>query len=240
MTGGPGPGRRVLPGEAAYGRPVRAYGPELAAPAPEQAPEPAPGAAPAPGSGPGREPPRGGGGRAVIALALGAAGAGAGALLSRGTGLRTAVVVALAAAAPGAAAWLLGRRFVVITVRGPSMEPAYRDGDRVLVRRGARPRAGDVVVAEHPGVHRHGGREYLIKRVAAVAGDLIPRSGVPALARAPGSRVPEGRLVLLGDNRPVSLDSRELGYFPAGRVLGRVLRPLAAARTEVRMRRDEE
>ncbi len=118
----------------------------------------------------------------------------------------------------------------MVTVRGPSTEPAYRDGDRVLVRRGGPPGNGEVVVAAHPGAARRGEYGLLIKRVAAVPGDRIPRVGVPALARAPGSRVPEGRLVLLGDNRPVSLDSRELGYFPADRVLGRVLRQLPAHR----------
>ena len=32
-------------------------------------------------------------------------------------------------------------------VRGPSMSPALKDGDHLLVRRGARVRPGDVVVA---------------------------------------------------------------------------------------------
>jgi phage repressor protein C with HTH and peptisase S24 domain len=34
-------------------------------------------------------------------------------------------------------------------VRGPSMVPALRDGDCVVVRRGARVRPGDVVVARY-------------------------------------------------------------------------------------------
>ena len=34
-----------------------------------------------------------------------------------------------------------------VLVRGPSMAPTLRDGDALLVRRGARARAGDVVVA---------------------------------------------------------------------------------------------
>lgn len=48
---------------------------------------------------------------------------------------------------------VLRRRFVVVTVRGPSMEPALWEGDRVLVRRreATRLRAGDLVVfAEAP------------------------------------------------------------------------------------------
>ncbi|MGI5145074.1 S26 family signal peptidase [Plantactinospora sp. CA-294935] len=48
---------------------------------------------------------------------------------------------------------LLRRRYVVVTVRGPSMEPGLREGDRVLVRRrrAAQLRTGDLVVfAEAP------------------------------------------------------------------------------------------
>ncbi|MEU5427845.1 S26 family signal peptidase [Streptomyces olivoreticuli] len=126
----------------------------------------------------------------------------------------------------------LSRKLVVVTVRGASMAPAFQDGDRVLVRRGPPPAVGHVVVAERPargGMWPGGpvrsaadvrGRQWLIKRVEAVPGDRVPR----ALASVPQERVPPGKLVLLGDNRAVSVDSRELGYFPADRVLGVVLR----------------
>ncbi|MEU9145835.1 S26 family signal peptidase [Streptomyces sp. NPDC048349] len=216
---------RVLPGDPTPGRPDQPYGPELAAAGGEGSAAWAGPARPARAAARSRgrlaQAPAG-----VLPLAL--AGAGAAALVTGDAGIRTAAVAVLAAAALW---WALSRRFVVVTVRGPSMEPAYRDGDRVLVRRGGPPRNGEVVVAGHPGAARRGEYGLLIKRVAAVPGDRIPRVGVPALARAPGSRVPDGRLVLLGDNRPVSLDSRELGYFPADRVLGRVLRHLPAHRT---------
>ncbi|MEV6653453.1 S26 family signal peptidase [Streptomyces sp. NPDC051219] len=38
--------------------------------------------------------------------------------------------------------------------------------------------------------------------------------------------MPRGSLVLLGDHHAVSFDSRRVGYFPADRVLGTVLRRL--------------
>ena len=38
-------------------------------------------------------------------------------------------------------------RIGTVLVRGPSMVPALRDGDCLLVRRGARVRSGDLVVA---------------------------------------------------------------------------------------------
>ncbi|WP_229398338.1 S26 family signal peptidase [Micromonospora okii] len=129
----------------------------------------------------------------------------------------------------------LSRLLVSVTVHGVSMEPTYRQGDRVLVRR--RPAdAGEVVVVEQPdpdGRWRSPElsdrpaeltrRRWLIKRVAAAPGDEVPRDRVPALADAAEGRVPPGHLVLLGDNPRASLDSRSLGYFPATRVLGTVV-----------------
>jgi signal peptidase I len=174
-------------------------------------------------------------------------------------GRTAAVLVALAgagllgAAVAGAAGWpagcaaaglawlapavtwsVLARRLVAVTVSGTSMEPTYRDRERVIARRGASPRVGQVVVVEEPAVA--GGwahlalppaaparavatRRWMIKRVAAVAGDRTPPAG-----RLPGGVVPPGALVLLGDNRRGSFDSRHVGYFPAERLLGTVVR----------------
>ncbi|MEV4759314.1 S26 family signal peptidase [Micromonospora sp. NPDC049559] len=146
---------------------------------------------------------------------------------------------------------LLRRRLAVVTVLGASMEPAYHDGDRVLVRRTAAFTPGQVVVAESPRAGRGwpqpplgrtagggavAGRTWIIKRVTAVPGDPVPRERVPALARVPGATVPPGKLVLLGDNAEASIDSRQLGYFPAERVLGAVLRQLS---TDPLPRREE-
>ncbi|MEU2723143.1 signal peptidase I [Streptomyces smyrnaeus] len=151
---------------------------------------------------------------------------------------------------------LRGGRLVSVTVRGASMLPVYQDGDRVLVRRGPTPRRGTVVVAERPDpdgrwslpaltgpAHAQAlaGREWVIKRVAALPGDSLPLGEVPALAApeaagTPASaregaseRVPPGKLVLLGDNRDASLDSRHIGCFPLPRILGTVLRALPPA-----------
>lgn len=141
-----------------------------------------------------------------------------------------------------AAVLLLRRRLVAVTVRGASMEPAYHDGDRVLVRRGSAFVPGQTVVVEHPhtdpgwsrppmrrlaGATAVSGRTWMIKRVAAVPGDPVPRQRVPALADVPEEYVPRGALVLLGDNAEASFDSRQLGYVPAERVLGTVIRPLS-------------
>ncbi|WP_203217950.1 S26 family signal peptidase [Nocardia terpenica] len=125
---------------------------------------------------------------------------------------------------------VLGRRFVAVTVRGASMEPTYRHGDRVLVRRTAAAGRGQVVVvgeggAAHPLL---GSRSWQIKRVAGVSGDPVPRECASAVTGLrPSDRVPDGKLVLLGDNPRVSVDSRQQGYFPADWVLGTVIRPLS-------------
>ncbi|MFF5209763.1 S26 family signal peptidase [Streptosporangium sp. NPDC000396] len=127
------------------------------------------------------------------------------------------------------------RRFVVATVSGPSMESAYSDGDQVLARPVAprRIRAGQVVVVlpEYEGVprRRRQGRQLLIKRVAAVPGDPVPGGLGPALAEAAGSPVPDGRLVLLGDNPEHSVDSRQEGFVDIDRVRGVVIRRLSDA-----------
>ena len=61
-----------------------------------------------------------------------------------------------------------------VAVAGASMEPTFRDGDWLLVRRLRRPpRRGDVVVASDP---REPGR-LLVKRVHAVTGDLVSVRG---------------------------------------------------------------
>ncbi|WP_219825575.1 signal peptidase I [Nonomuraea typhae] len=110
------------------------------------------------------------------------------------------------------------RSYVVVTVQGESMTPTLADGDRVLVRR-RRPgqvSRGDVVVLEPP---REPGR-WNVKRVVALPGDPVPDG-----LRETGT-VPDGALVVLGDNPGGSADSRQRGFFPADQLLGVALRRL--------------
>lgn len=64
----------------------------------------------------------------------------------------------------------------------------------------------------------------VVKRVAAVPGDPVPAS-VPR--RAGEASVPDGCLVLLGDNLEQSLDSRHFGYVPVADVVGKVVGALS-------------
>lgn len=126
---------------------------------------------------------------------------------------------------------------VVVSVRGNSMAPALRDGDRVVVRRRplARVRRGDIVVLKPPetserdggyGTDRHGAG-WNVKRVTALPGDPAP---VGTAGAGPEELVPEGALVVRGDN-PDSIDSRHRGYYPGDELLGTVVRRLAGQRT---------
>jgi nickel-type superoxide dismutase maturation protease len=101
-----------------------------------------------------------------------------------------------------------------VLVTGPSMAPALRHGDQLLVdvRPVRRPlRAGDVVVVQLPD------RPLSVKRVTRV--------------------VDEGHLWLEGDNPLGSTDSRDLGTVPADAVTGRVLGRLWPRPGRVRRRR---
>jgi signal peptidase I len=103
---------------------------------------------------------------------------------------------------------LLGRIAPVsrYVVDGPSMEPAYRPGDRLIVNRLAYlrrpPAVGDVVVLRDP----DDGDRLLIKRIAP-----------PPNGDRPGAT----HVWVLGDNAPESRDSRAFGFVDRRRVVGK-------------------
>ncbi len=144
------------------------------------------------------------------------------------------IVVAALAAACLITGFAVARRLVVVVrVTGTSMLPAFGPDDRVLVRRGAgrQLRVGTVAVLAEPrdvlswrlaplATPGLGEVTWVIKRIAAVAGDSVPESVRQAAARA--AIVPDGMLVVLSDN-PEGNDSRRWGFIPASRVLGPVV-----------------
>jgi nickel-type superoxide dismutase maturation protease len=80
----------------------------------------------------------------------------------------------------------------LVVVRGPSMRPTFRDGDRLLTLP-ARPgwvRPGQVVVVENPSDSTH----LVVKRVVTAGA---------------------GRVEVLGDDLDASTDSRAWGPVPA-------------------------
>jgi phage repressor protein C with HTH and peptisase S24 domain len=87
----------------------------------------------------------------------------------------------------------------VVLVRGPSMVPALRDGDHLLVWLGRRrSRVGRIILVELPD-----GRPLSVKRLSGVDVD--------------------GRVRVTGDNDLASTDSRSFGALPADSIRGVVL-----------------
>ncbi|MFD1933456.1 MULTISPECIES: S26 family signal peptidase [Nonomuraea] len=153
---------------------------------------------------------------------------------------------ACGALAAGASLWWIRRSYLVATVEGPSMEPSFRSGDRLLVRRARRVRVGQIVVVRipdppmlyepppglEPGAEvelvkrdRPGWR-LLVKRAAAVPGDPVPRERFPALSDVPETVVPRRALVVQGDNANASWDSRAFGFVRGDQLVGVMVRRL--------------
>lgn len=127
-------------------------------------------------------------------------------------------------------AWALGSdesegRYVVA---GDSMSPTLVAGQEIEVDPAASVQVGSVVVFEEPEGWRHPGR-VAVKRVAAVAGDVVSLHGGGLwvngrmVAALPGScvsggeaTVPDGGVFVVGDNRAVSLDSMTVACGSGG------------------------
>jgi len=123
-------------------------------------------------------------------------------------------------------------------VRGHSMEPSLQDGDRLVVDRLAyavtEVQRFDVVVLRYP---RDPAMDFVKRVVAlpgervAIVGGVVHVDGVPlsegfthVLDRADMRElvVPPGHYFVLGDNRPISCDSREFGLVEADLLRGKV------------------
>jgi len=90
--------------------------------------------------------------------------------------------------------WILRQRYRV-RVDGHSMEPALSHGSHVLVRKGAQPVVGDIVLCDHP----YQSDMRVLKRVETIDDEA---------------------LFLLGDNPEESTDSRSFGPVPLARLIG--------------------
>lgn len=133
----------------------------------------------------------------------------------------------------------VGRSYAV---DGPSMLPSLHSGERLLVEkvtyRFRPPQRGDIVVLQNPSA-----RIPLIKRIIGLPGDEIQISGgrlflngkpvdepyingAMHLRQQTGPvKVPEGHYFVLGDNRNLSLDSRDpqIGFIPRKSIIGRAV-----------------
>jgi signal peptidase I len=133
------------------------------------------------------------------------------------------------------AAGLLGLRAVGafrFEVRGASMRPTLQPGDWLLAVRASSVRRGDIVVVAHP----ERGFE-IVKRVVGLPGERVETDGGsvrvdgrPLREPYAGGRgaagawdVGSGSVVLLGDDRSVSSDSRSFGPVPVHAIAGRAV-----------------
>lgn len=144
------------------------------------------------------------------------------------------VVLLLAIVAP---LYLL---YDVVRVDGDSMAPTLRDQEYLLVTKdyGA-PRRGDVIVVH---LRMSDGRTIqIVKRVVAIAGDQVSVRGdmvtvngrpeefahesviLDTTYPAADYVIPEGHVYAMGDNRPLSADSRYAGALPLGDIHGRAV-----------------
>jgi signal peptidase I len=138
----------------------------------------------------------------------------------------------------------------VEVVSGASMEPNFHTNERILVDK-ITPifdtyKRGDVVVFIPPNDRK----AHYIKRIISLPGETIKIYNCKVYVIKPGSKylveeaylfdnlcttggtvvkdgrslkIPEGQYLLLGDNRPFSIDSRYIGLVRKDKILGRVV-----------------
>lgn len=127
-------------------------------------------------------------------------------------------------------------------VKESSMEPNFYENNYLFLSKQAyafkEPKMGDVIVFESEMKMDNGDNKLLIKRVIGLPGDSIDVTEGKVYVNGniidedyikdpdtPGQInglvVPEGELFVMGDNRRVSIDSRELGCIKQEKIVGK-------------------
>ncbi len=127
-------------------------------------------------------------------------------------------------------------RYIVVEVVGSSMADTLHTEDVLYAEKNRKPKRGDIVIADVGESNEH----IIIKRVIAVEGDRIKcENGVVYLAQGDGEyeeidesyvkgrntidfeyTIGENSFFLMGDNREISKDSREIGQVKEDNILG--------------------
>jgi signal peptidase I len=116
--------------------------------------------------------------------------------------------------------------FRTIEVQGESMQPTFDGGERLLVSKAywlvGEIERDDIVVVKRPDTG-----EVIIKRVHALSGDQVDLLNVPDPENYPLRNgpyiVPDKHIYVMGDNLPMSEDSRRFGPVPRENVIGKVI-----------------
>lgn len=102
------------------------------------------------------------------------------------------------------------------------MEPTFNQGQRLLVSKAywlvGSIHKNDIIVVKS-------GDEYIIKRVYALGGEKVDLFNIPENYSLINGEyvVPKDKYYILGDNRPMSEDSRHFGPVEAKEILGKVI-----------------
>jgi signal peptidase I len=121
---------------------------------------------------------------------------------------------------------------------GPSMQPNLYVGYKMMTEKVSyyfhEPQRGDIVVVKQPD-----GQVNLVKRVMGLPGETIELRAGHTLINgklidepwvlsfgseyyAP-AKIPDDHIFIIGDNRPLSHDSRAIGPIPTNQIIGRVI-----------------
>ncbi len=117
------------------------------------------------------------------------------------------------------------QNFSTIEVKGESMEPTFHSGDHVIVSRAwwlvGDIKPNDIVVIREP----NNPSERFIKRVYRTGGEKVDFFNMPSDWSLTNGEyiVPAGQFYVLGDNRPVSEDSRNWGPIGLDYIVGKVV-----------------
>lgn len=135
-------------------------------------------------------------------------------ITSFGIGLLVVLVFAIAASSG----------FKMVRVSGHSMDPVYRDGQKVIMTNWywlvGPVRRDDIVVIRGPAPG-----EIMFKRAQYLAGEEVDWVNVPKNWSITSGkyRVPPGHVFVIGDNLNESSDSRDFGPIRMEDVMGKVI-----------------
>jgi signal peptidase I len=119
---------------------------------------------------------------------------------------------------------LIYRSFHTVIVKGVSMYPTFKDGQKVYVS-SAYWLVGPIKVKDVVVLSDSNADGYIIKRVYRTGGQTVDEVNAPRSWKLAQGQyvVPDGCVYVLGDNRAQSEDSRAFGPEALTKILGKVV-----------------